>query len=306
MKSINVYKDKLNLNNEDQIFQFLIDNLKPSILTWTYFVNWDKVFNNTRKVEIALNTLNYLIGKANFDQEFIQLIKDQPSLIEVIPLLAVRDGSNRKNFEILVNYKSNKFEYKRFNFSRHNVLDDDVQLYLEFVDKSGIKDIFVNKKVKNLVDYILGVEAGLDSNGRKNRSGSAMEDIVEHFIADFCKLHNFTYLSQATAEKILSAWGIIVPVDKSSRRYDFAVNTGNDVLIFETNYYGGGGSKLKSTAGEYKGLHRILRDAGFKFIWITDGLGWHTAERPLRETFDNNDYVFNLTMLENNILEYLL
>jgi type II restriction enzyme len=265
-------------------------------------VNWDKVFSNTRKVEIALNTLNYLIGKENFDQEFILLIKEQPSLIDVIPLLAVRDGNNSKEFEILVNYKNNRFEYKKYHFLKTNASDEDLQFYLEFIDKSGIKNIFVNKKVKNLVDYILGVEAGLDSNGRKNRSGAAMESIVEHFIIDFCNQHGFTYLKQATAEKILLQWDVIVPVDKSSRRYDFAVNTGKEILIFETNYYGGGGSKLKSTAGEYKGLHSILSNAGFKFIWITDGLGWNTASRPLRETFDNNDFVINLNMLENGIL----
>ncbi|MBY0243945.1 MAG: type II restriction endonuclease [Sphingobacteriaceae bacterium] len=303
---MSVYSEKFELNNKNEVFDFLISNLKSSILTWSYFVNWDKVFTNTRKVEIALNTLNYLIGKEDFDLEFINLIKEQPQLIEVIPLLAVRDGNNTKEFEILVNYKNNRFEYRTFKFTKGVMLESDLQLCLEFVIKSGIKNLLVDKKIKNLVDYILGVEAGLDSNGRKNRSGSAMELIVEHFIADFCERHKFEYLTQATAEKIYAAWGVSVPVDKSSRRYDFAVKTSEEILLFETNYYGGPGSKLKSTAGEYRDLYKILNDAGFRFIWITDGLGWNSAKYPLRETFDNNDYIFNLAMLENNILDELI
>ena len=149
---------------------------------------------------------------------------------------------------------------------------------------------------------MIGVEAGLDSNGRKNRGGHAMENIVEAFIKSFCQENNLEYLKEANSERIQKEWGYTVPVDKSSRRYDFVVNTGKELLIFETNFYGGGGSKLKSTAGEYRNLYDVL-DNKFKFIWITDGLGWKSTVKPLRETFNHNDYIFNLNMLENGILD---
>ena len=96
-----------------------------------------------------------------------------------------------------------------------------------------------------------------------------------------------------------------MPVDKSSRKYDFVVKTNTNLTIFEVNFYGGGGSKLKSTAGEYRNLYDTL-DGRFPFIWITDGIGWETTQLPLRETFDHNEYILSLAMLERGILEKLV
>ena len=177
--------------------------------------------------------------------------------------------------------------------------------YLNFVTQTGLKELIVSRKIKNLVDYMIGVEAGLDSNGRKNRGGKAMENIVEVFIADLCRKKKYRYLTQANAEKIKTQLHYDVPVDKSSRQYDFVIDNGKELFLIETNFYGGGGSKLKSTAGEYRNLFDILENK-FKFIWITDGYGWKVTARPLRETFDHNDYLFNLALLEKGILEYIV
>jgi len=305
MKSLSFYNEKLGCKNEDEVFNFLIENLKPSDMLWSYFVNWDKVLRNTKQIELALNNLNYLIGKENFDQEFKFLLKENPKLAKVIPALVVRDGSNNKKFKILVDYKNKRLVYKDYDFSKEELSDDDIEKYLVFITKTGLKDLLINKKIKNLVDYMIGVEAGLDSNARKNRSGHSMEDIVEAFIVDLCNKKKFRYLKEANSEKIEQEFGYKVPVDKSSRRYDFVIDNGKELFIIETNFYSGGGSKLKSTAGEYRNLFDVLAGK-YKFIWITDGLGWKTTSRPLRETFNHNDYIFNLTMLENGILEFLI
>jgi len=299
------YKQKLGCNNEEAVFNYLINNLKPSILLWSYFVNWGKVFENTKKIEIALNNLNYLVGKDDFDKEFKFLIKQYPEVIRAIPTLVVRDGSNTKKFNILVDYKNKKLVYENYDFTKKDFTDKDVEQYLTFVKETGLKDLITSQKIKNLVDYMIGVEAGLDSNGRKNRGGHSMEDIIEFFIADLCKSKKFNYLKEATAEKIKKEWGFDVPVDKSSRRYDYVVNIGKELIIFETNFYGGGGSKLKSTAGEYRNLFDVL-NRQFKFIWITDGMGWKSASRPLRETFSHNDYLISLDMIEKGILDSIL
>lgn len=268
-------------------------------------MNWEKVFANTKRIEIALNNLNYLIGKDNFDDEFRFLLKENSSIVEVIPALVVRDGNNTKKFKILVDYQNKKLVYEDYDFSKKDIYDDDIKKYLRFVKETGLKALITNKKIKNLVDYIIGVEAGLDSNGRKNRGGHAMENIVEVFIKDVCKKNKFRYLKEADSEKIKVELGYAVPVDKSSRRYDFVIDNGKELFIIETNFYGGGGSKLKSTAGEYRNLFDVL-DGQYKFFWISDGMGWKTTAKPLRETFDHNDYLFNLTMLEKGILEFLL
>jgi len=305
MKQLNFYKEKLNLETEDQVFDFLISNLKPSNKIWTYFVNWEKVFTNTKQIELALNNLNYLIGKDNFDEEFKFLLKENPSVARVIPALVIRDGVNTKKFKILVDYQSKKLIYEDYDFSKKEISDEDIEKYLHFVKETGLKSLITDKKIKNLVDYIIGVEAGLDSNARKNRSGHVMENIVEVFIKDVCEKNNFKYLKEANSEKIKNELGYEVPVDKSSRRYDFAIDNGKELIVIETNFYGGGGSKLKSTSGEYRNLFDVL-DGKYKFFWITDGLGWEKTTKPLRETFNHNEYIFNLTMLEKGILESLL
>jgi type II restriction enzyme len=305
MKLLSFYKKKLECKNENEVFNYFIKNLKPSILLWSYFVNWAKVFENTRKIEVALNNLNYLIGKKDFDKEFKFLIKQYPEVVKVIPALVVRDGNNTGKFNLLVDYKKKKLVYKNYDFTKKNFTNKDVEKYLTFVKETGLKDLITSQKIKNLVDYMIGVEAGLDSNGRKNRGGHSMEDIVEFFIADLCKNKGFKYLKEATSEKIKKEWGFSVPVDKSSRRYDYVVNKGNELFIFETNFYGGGGSKLKSTAGEYRNLFDVF-NGKYKFIWITDGIGWKTAVRPLRETFNHNEYLISLDLLENGILESII
>jgi len=305
MKNLSFYNDILICKTDDEVFDFLISNLKPSNMLWSYFVNWEKVLRNTKQIELALNNLNYLIGKDDFDKEFKFLLKENPNLAKVIPALVVRDGSNKKNFKILVDYKNKKLVYEDYDFTKEKLSDEDIEKYLIFVKETGLKDLIINKKIKNLVDYMIGVEAGLDSNGRKNRGGHAMEDIVEAFIIDLCKKKKFRYLKEANSEKIKQEFGYDVPVDKSSRRYDFVIDNGKELFIFETNFYGGGGSKLKSTAGEYRNLFDVL-DGKYKFIWITDGLGWKTTAKPLRETFNHNNYLFSLGMLEKGILETLI
>ena len=305
MRELSFYKTILNCNTEDEIFNFFISNLKPSSMIWSYFVNWEKVFTNTKEIELALNKLNYLIGKDNFDEEFKFLLKDDPKIASIIPALVVRDGSNTKNFKILVDYHNKNLVYKDFDFSKEEFSDNDIEKYLEFVNKTGLKDIITDKKIKNFVDYMIGVEAGLDSNGRKNRGGHVMESIVEVFIKDVCKKNEFQYLKEANAVEIKDKLGYTVPVDKSSRRYDFVIDNKKELFVVEVNFYGGGGSKLKSTAGEYRNLSDVLKGK-HKFVWITDGAGWQTTQKPLRETFNHIDYIFSLTMLEKGVLEFLL
>lgn len=304
MKFLKTYQ-RLNLADEDSVFDYIIGNLKPSNTLWGYFVNWDKVFRNTSAIEIELNLLNYLIGKENFEEEFRVLVRKHPEAVKAIPALLVRDAVNKKKFDILVDYADGKLLYQQFDFSKNTYSDGEINDFIEFMDKTGLRNLLVKEKIKNLVDYMIGVEAGLDSNGRKNRGGKAMEEISEAYIKRICNRHSYQYLAQANAAEIKRHFGYDVPVDKSSRIYDFVVNTPKGLTIIEVNYYGGGGSKLKATAFEYKGLQDVLRD-NCKFVWITDGAGWVTTTRPLRETFNHNDYLINLQLVEGGALEEIL
>jgi hypothetical protein len=185
--------------------------------------------------------------------------------------------------------------------------EQDPSKYFEFLDKSGLARLFQKDGIKNLVDYVMGVEVGLDSNGRKNRGGTLMEEIVGTFVSEFSKKNGYEFMPQARSTSIKAKWGVDVKVDKSERSFDFAVYnpTNKKIKLFEANFYNGGGSKLKAVCGEFRTLYSELKAQDIDFIWVTDGLGWHTTKRPLEETYNHNEYVFNLNMLESGILNEL-
>lgn len=291
----------LNLKNEDLLFNKITLSFKDKLTRWDYFVNWEKVIINVQLFEKELNILNYLIGKKNLETEAYNLLIEYPESIKAIPtLLAVREGV----IDVLIDSKN--FKYKNINFFQQSYSNDEIIDVVEFLIKTGIGKLIEEKQIKNFVDYATGVEVGLDSNGRKNRGGSLMESLVEEFVSDTCRNLGIQYLAQATSKKIKEQWNIDVKVDKSSRQLDFAINNNSKLFFIECNFYGGGGSKLKSTATEYIEMNRYWNKQGIEFIWITDGAGWKSTLKPLREYFDKADYLMNLEMLKDGVLTKIL
>ena len=300
MKYLNCYQELMGCSCEDDVFKCIIDNLKPSNNLWSYFVNWDKIYSNVKDIEISLNILNYLIGKENFDEEFKTLVKAQSQVVKILPSLIV---SREKKFNILIDYEHKKLIYEEYDFSIKEPSDNDINKYLHFVKESGLKDLICSGKVKSLVDYMIGVEAGLDSNGRKLRSGLSMGLIVECFIKDLCAKKGYRYISEANAHKIKKEFGYEIPTHKySSKRYNYVIDTGKEPVLMEVNYYNCSGSKLFETAKAYREVETFLNKK-YKFIWITDGQGWREAHNALRDTLAHNDYLLTLSMLEKGILE---
>ena len=296
---------KSGISSYEQGFEDFYRTLRPSLKLWDFFVNWDKVFRNTKQIEIYLNIWNYLLGKPNFDAEFKSLLKQHPEIVKAIPSLIVRDGSASQTFHIIEDISDLTQPDNLFDFSKPAKTEADIEKALAFVRNTGLVKLFSKDGVKNLVDYAIGVEAGLDSNGRKNRSGKSMESVVEAYLSDFTKNSKLKFIPQATPKKIKELWGFNVPVDKSSRSFDFAISNGIQLVLMEVNFYGGGGSKLKATAGEYKGLHDLLNLPNVKFVWITDGEGWTTTKLPLKSAYEHIDYVWNLNWLSRGYLEDL-
>lgn len=291
----------LNLKSDDELFDMISKSFKEKITQWDYFVNWKKVFENITPIEKELNILNYLIGKDDIETEAYNLIKQYPQVIKAFPILiAIRENS----IDVLI--ETENFIYKNHSFVNRELTDDDSRSIAEFLMKSGLGELLKDKRIKNLVDYVTGVEVGLDSNGRKNRGGTLMETLVENFVAKTCNELDLAYVSQATAKKIKKNWNIDIAVDKSSRRMDFAINKNGKLYFIECNFYGGGGSKLKATANEYASMSAYWNKQEIEFIWITDGAGWKSTLKPLREYFDKADYLLNLEMLKKNILIKIL
>lgn len=298
MEYVDKYKS-MGILSKNAALEYLLSTLKDTIRTYDFFVAWSKVLGNVSQIEVSLNILNSLIGKVDVEQKLRELIKQYPEVVPIIPLLIAVRGKSIKVAEL-----GGDVEYsfaKKKSYS-----EEEIDQVVYFAEKSGLLKMISNKSIKNLVDYAIGVEVGLDTNARKNRSGKAMENLTEVYVKDICDNHGFKYLAQATATKIEQQFGKTVAVDKSDRHFDFAIDTGSKLYLMEVNYYSGGGSKLKSVAGEFRNLFDLVKNEKTGFIWVTDGEGWQTAKRSLSETFDATDYIMNINMIEQGLLEEIL
>ncbi len=290
-------------------FKNLISTLQDSIFTWEYFSDFEKVKKNIGTIEKELNLLNVLIGKDNIEKEFLELLEEYPKVRKVLPILIAVRKNKIKEIMVKKYLEDWSPELKYYLFYGELTKSSRKELML-FFNKSGLRQIFENKNIKSVVDYVFGIEVGMDTNGRKNRTGHLMEDIVEEFISDFCiKNNEFEYIEQATQKKIKEKWGYEVKIDKNNRSFDFVIfnKKKNQPFIFEVNYYSGGGSKLKSVAGEFQKLHSFLQKQKLSFFWITDGQGWLSSRNSLEETYNKiNGNIFNIENLKEGILDKLL
>ena len=297
-------KQYLQLLPNDRLKLFM-ETLSSTNRTPEYYVNWEKVERNTKKFELELNTLNYLVGKKNVKEVATSLFMDQPQLIKAIPaLIASRD----QLLDVLLIDDDDIMDFYHLDFKDIDIKKLD--LYIEFIEESGLFNFLENNITQNLVDFVYGVETGLDSNARKNRSGSTMEAILERKVKSTCEKLGFHSKTEATANWIKHNWNVNVPVDKSNRRFDQAIfdSNRNKLYLLETNYYGGGGSKLKSVAGEFTTLNNLIETSieDITFMWVTDGQGWFTAQHPLLEAFQEINVIMNLGMLSDEFLyEYI-
>lgn len=285
----------------EEKLKYFLSTLSITNRTPEYYVNWEKVNGGVKKHALALNTLNYLIGLNNLYEEAIQLFTQQPNLLEAVPVLF---ASRDVHLDVMeVDEDESIFFY---NLDFKNVDTTNIQKYVDFMQKSGLLDFLKHSANRSLVDYAYGVEVGLDSNGRKNRSGKVMEDLLEGQLRAVADFYGYQTMTQATAHRMRQEWQVEVPVDKSERKFDGALfdSYKRRLFLFETNYYGGGGSKLKSVAGEFKSLynHIIQNSEGIEFVWVTDGQGWKTTAKPLSEAFAVIPNIFNINQLHHGYL----
>ena len=273
-------------------FNEWISKFKESIADYKYYVDFEKVYKNVDVIKVELNILNSLIGSKDIENEFRVLLKRYPEILKVIPVLIAK----REN-EIYCQDANGGLYY---NFYKANCTEDQ---YVYFMKETGLFDLLQNHIIKDLVDYVTGVEVGLDSNGRKNRGGHLMEDLVESHL----KKAGVVYYKEMYLKDIERKWNMdlstISNEGKSAKRFDFVVKTDYCIYAIECNFYSGGGSKLNETARSYKMIALESKDIeGFKFVWFTDGIGWKSARRNLEETFDVLDDVYSIDDLENGVI----
>lgn len=284
---------------ENRDFNEWLSKFRASISSYDYYINFKKVISNVEKIKIELNILNSLIGSKNIEKDFENIVKRYPETLSCIPLLLAVRGN-----EIYAQDDEGAFLYnfKKMNYS--------LEQYKAFMRKTGLFDMIAYHLVNNLVDYAFGVETGLDSNGRKNRGGHQMEDLVEKYIKATGFTKDANYFKEMYLVDIEKKWGIdlssISNQGKAAKRFDYVIKTNNMIYAIETNFYGGGGSKLNETARSYKMLSQEADTIeGFTFVWFTDGIGWKSARGNLQETFDVMEHIYSIDDMEKGIMKQI-
>jgi type II restriction enzyme len=264
-------------------FKIFLSQLSETNATLDYFTNFKKIKGNVNKIEIKLNQLNYLIGKPNIKAAVKELYEENPKAFEVLDILiAIRKNKNAKTF----NNKGEIVMLSSYFTSPESIC--------EYIEETGLGEIFRNKDVKNLVDYVFGIEVGLDTNARKNRGGENMSKAVSLFF-DKAKVFYKKEVSNTAFPEILSLGADV-------KRFDFVIKTKRKTYLIETNFYNGGGSKLNETARSYSDVApKINQYENYEFVWITDGRGWLSAKNKLEEAYNIIPSLYNLTTLKNFI-----
>ena len=281
-------------------FKEWLSTMRDSIATWRYYTDFEKVYSNVESIKVELNILNSLIGSRNIENEFKQLLKEYPKTLKVVPILLAK-----REKEIKITDAEGEF---LFNFNKPNYT---IEEYAKFMRETGLFDLLEKHIINNLVDYVTGVEVGMDTNGRKNRTGDAMEDLVESYLVKYGLVKGVSYFKEMTKSEIEEKFNLdlncISNQGKTEKRFDFVLYVNNHVYACECNFYGSSGSKLNETARSYKNLAIESKQVeGFTFVWFTDGIGWNTAKHNLEETFDVLETIYNLKDLDEGALEKLL
>ena len=268
----------------EQEFKTFMSQLKETNQSLDFFCDFDKINSNVENIKLSLCMLNSLIGSTNLRASVETIWNRDKTAFNVMDILiAVRSEGKKKVLNSL---------------GESVVLDTlfhSVDGVMEFLTDTGLADVFQTQKITNLVDYVFGVETGLDSNARKNRSGHVMEDVVADLFAD----NGITYRKEVYS----SEWSALTQaLGEDEKRFDYVVETSNKIYLIEVNFYSGGGSKLNEVARAYSEIApKINAVDGFEFVWITDGIGWNSAKNKLQEAFYTIPSIYNLTSIEEFI-----
>lgn len=275
-------------------FEEWFKNLKKSINGYDFYTDFKKVCKNIDDIKDELLILNTLIGSKNIENDFMDIISKNPKIIKVIPILL----ATRKNYLFAID-ENGEYEY---SFCINNELD--IKQLCYFMEQSGLFNFLRKSVVHNLVDYVIGIEAGLDTHARKNRIGCQMETLVEKYIM----MTNKTYYVQKNSKEIEKLWNIQLPLDNKyfEKKWDFIIKNNNNIYFIETNFYSSNGSKLSEITRSYELISQQLEEfENIHFIWITDGYGWQGAKNSLQKAFNNITHLYNINDLNNGFLNNL-
>jgi len=259
-------------------FKTFMSQLLETNANLGFYTDFAKCHANVNKIAMRLNALNYLIGKDDIVAAVHDLWEENPQVFTTLDILI---GVRTKDKKLSFNRESEIQLIEEFFTSAEGVV--------EFIQDTGLEKVFRNKQITNLVDYVFGVEVGLDTNARKNRSGHIMEERVANFLTKANVAFRQEVYSREFPE-VYQALGV------DSKRFDFVVETSTKTYLMEVNFYSSGGSKLNEVARAYAELApKVNACKGYEFVWVTDGKGWESAKGKLEEAFYTIPSIYNLT-----------
>lgn len=281
-------------------FNDWIESMTDSVADWTYYTNFPKVYNNVNEIKIPLSIMNSLIGSDNIRSDFLVLLNQYPEILKVVPILIA------KRLESTIIIKDAKKDYY-FNFSRGDYTNEQ---YADFLENTGIFHLLQKHIVSNLFDYVTGVEVGLDTNSRKNRTGHIMDNVVLKYLEAqgfvlgedlFKKIH------QTEIEKHFKVdLSAITPPNEMEKYFNYVIKANRKIYLIKTNFYSNSSSKLTEKIQIYKTMaERIKEIQNVEFVWITDGLGWMRSKKTLKDAFDILNHIYNINDLKNGYFNKL-
>lgn len=265
-------------------FNIFMSQLKETNQRLDFFCDFNKITQNVENIKLSLCMLNSLIGAQNMRKAVETIWNRDKTAFDVMDILiAVRSEGKKKVLD-----KLNNCVILESMFTS-------VDGVIEFLDNTGLSDIFKSRRIGDLVDYVFGIETGLDTNARKNRSGHVMEGSV----ANIFEKNGIEFRQEVYS----SEWPEITKVlGDDEKRFDFVVKNNTKTFLIEVNFYSSGGSKLNEVARSYSDIApKINSVPGFEFVWITDGIGWKSARNKLQEAFSIIPSIYNLTNIEEFI-----
>ncbi|MBE9577962.1 MULTISPECIES: type II restriction endonuclease [Moraxella] len=262
-------------------FDDFLNSMSETNATLDYFTDFDKVKKNVAQIEIHLNQLNYLLGKDDLKQAVYELYAECPNAFSILEILiAVRKKEQKKSLD------------EQGQVVTLNSYFQSADKIIDFLNNTGLADVFRDKNIKNLVDYVFGIEVGLDTNARKNRGGDNMSKAVQ-LLFDNADI----YYKKEVRNTIFTD---IESLGADVKQFDFVIKTKRKTYVIETNYYNSGGSKLNEVARAYTDVApKINQYPQYEFVWITDGQGWKTAKNKLQEAYTHIPCVYNLYTLHD-------
>ena len=302
MADLEFYNKHLKTGTLEELTQLFLDTLVGTNRTHEFFVDWGKVRKNIEQFKIELGILNSLLGTKNFEGDLKKILVGYPEVLSLIPMLiAVRETK----LKVIEDFGEKESDIVEYSFHKKDLNEATVNGVVEFFRKTGLESIFTDGQTKNLRDYLLGVEVGMDTHARKNRSGHSMEIALSPLLKILEKKLNLKIYAQKKFKDLHGVFGT-TPTGLADRKFDFVISRDGNAINLEADFFATTGSKPQEIVDSYINRCKELNEVGWGFIFVTDGGAWQGQRNQISKAIEELPYTFNLNFVRRGLLEKVI